>query len=397
MSKTIKISGVGCSLVDYLYKPVDFSNDTMGPYLSVKAGDGGLAPGKLVFTEELELFANEKYQPIRDKIVNHQQPVTRNIGGPSIVSLIHASQLLANNQAEIQFWACKGNDEGARFLEEKIQQTPLKIGKYKTGKRYTPFTDVLSDPHFDNGNGERMFVNNIGAAWELKPSDLDDTFFEADIVVFGGTALVPSIHDHLTDLLRKAKKKGCITVVNTVYDFRNEKANPDRRWPLGKSDDSYKLTDLLITDFEEALRLSGEHDIYRAIRFFQSKNVSALVITNGSKNIFVYSNGRFFQPIELTELPVSKEISTKIKNGTQGDTTGCGDNFAGGILASLVMQLNAQIQVPDLIEACCWGVVSGGFTCFYIGGTFFESSPGEKIQKLKPYYELYKQQLADQL
>jgi sugar/nucleoside kinase (ribokinase family) len=395
MSRTIKVSGTGCALVDYLYKPVDFSSKVIAPYLSANAGDGGLAPGKLVFTEELEVFANEKYTSIRDKIVDHRQPVALNIGGPSIVSLIQAAQLLHDLPAEVSFWGCKGNDSGAAFLEEKLQNTPLKIGKYKTGKHYTPFTDVFSDPDFDHGNGERIFVNNIGSAGELLPEDLDESFFDADIVVFGGTAIVPEIHNHLTELLQTAKNKGCITVVNTVYDFRNEKANPDQRWPLGKSDESYALIDLLITDAEEALRLSGEHNIQQAIHFFQDKKVSSFIITNGSKNIYAWSDGKFCEALGLTEYPVSKKVTEELKSNTDGDTTGCGDNFVGGVIASLVMQLHSGTKLPNLEETCCWGVVSGGFTCFYIGGTYFESFPGEKIKKLKCYYEHYKQQLAN--
>lgn len=395
MSRLIKISGTGCALVDYLYKPVSFSSQAILPYLSAKAGDGGLAPGKLVFTEELEIFANERYLPVRDKIVDHRKPVALNIGGPSIVSLIHAAQLLHQLPVEVRFWGCKGNDEGGLFLEEKLRKTPLKIGKYKTGKLYTPFTDVFSDPDFDHGNGERIFVNNIGAAWELLPEHLDESFFDADIVVFGGTALVPAIHDHLTELLKKSKEKGCITIVNTVYDFRNEKARPDQRWPLGESDESYGLIDVLITDYEEALRLSGEKDIQQAIHFFQNKKVSSLIITNGSKNSYAYSDGRFCEALQLTEFPVSKKVTKELKSNIHGDTTGCGDNFVGGVIASLAMQLHAEIQLPNLKEACHWGIISGGYTCFYIGGTYFEESPGEKLKKLKPYYDRYQQQLAD--
>jgi sugar/nucleoside kinase (ribokinase family) len=395
MSRLIKISGTGCALVDYLYKPVNFISQAISPYLSAKAGDGGLAPGKLVFTEELEIFANEKYLPVRDKIVAHQKPVAHNIGGPSIVSLIHAAQLLHQLPVEVRFWGCKGNDEGGVFLDEKLRETPLKIGNYKIGERHTPFTDVFSDPDFDHGNGERIFVNNIGAAWEFLPEDLDESFFDADIVVFGGTALVPAIHDHLTELLLKSKEKGCITIVNTVYDFRNEKANPQQRWPLGESDKSYGLIDLLITDYEEALRLSGEHDIQRAIRFFLDNKVSSLIITNGSKNSYAYSDGRFCEALELTKFPVSKKVTEELKSNTNGDTTGCGDNFVGGVIASLATQLNSGTKLPDLEEACCWGVISGGYTCFYIGGTYFEDFSGEKLQKLKPYYERYKQQLAN--
>lgn len=395
MSKPIKISGTGCALVDYLYKPINFSHPGFVRYISKKSGDGGLSPGRLVFREEFESFAGEDYMRVRDQITGGEKPVALNVGGPSIVSLIHAAQLLCEVPAEISFYGCTGSDEGGAFLEERIGKTPLKIGKYKKGSQYTPFTDVLSDPDFDNRNGERIFINNIGAAWEFRPSDLDESFFDADMVVFGGTALVPVLHDHLTELLLKAKEKGCITLVNTVYDFRNEKANPHHRWPLGNSDESYPLIDLLITDAEEAIRLSGEHDIPQAIRFFQDKTVPSLIITNGSKNIYAYSNGQFCESMKLTEYPVSKKVTSELKNNTSGDTTGCGDNFVGGVIASLAAQLQYGTKQPDLKEACCWGVVSGGFTCFYIGGTYFENHSGEKLQKLKPYYEHYKQQLAD--
>ena len=43
---------------------------------------------------------------------------------------------------------------------------------------------------------------------------------------------------------------------------------------------------------------------------------------------------------------------------------------------------------------CCWGIVSGGFTCFYMGGTYFEEKTGEKRSKLEPYYEDYRKQIV---
>jgi len=48
----------------------------------------------------------------------------------------------------------------------------------------------------------------------------------------------------------------------------------------------------------------------------------------------------------------------------------------------------------DLTEACMWGTISGGFACFYIGGTYFEKYPGEKRGLINPYYDKYKNQIA---
>ena len=317
-----------------------------------------------------------------------------NIGGPSIVSLINLAQLTGKENCEVRFYGRGGNDEIGKYLLSALQITPVILKDYRLINSRTPSTVVLSDPSFDNGHGERMFINSIGAAWEHRPEELDDDFFTSDIVVFGGTALVPRIHDNLTDLLRKAKSKGCITVVNTVFDFRNEKADPSKRWPLGESDDSYRFTDLLITDQEEALRLSGEHDRESALKFFIKNGVSSLIITNGSKNILVYSDGKLFGASETIEMPVSQRVVEENKSNKGGDTTGCGDNFVGGVIASVVDQRYKGIQHPDLREACSWGIVSGGFTCFYMGGTWFEKKPGEKLERIKPYYESYREQIS---
>ena len=77
------------------------------------------------------------------------------------------------------------------------------------------------------------------------------------MVCFGGTAITPNLHDNLHLLLEKAKTTGAFTLVNTVFDFRNEKLQHGKPWPLGKTDLSYPFIDILIMDKEEALKISG--------------------------------------------------------------------------------------------------------------------------------------------
>jgi sugar/nucleoside kinase (ribokinase family) len=394
MSKKIIVSGVGCCLVDLLFTNINFGSDTIRPYLSLKRGDGGLTPGHLVFKEEFEKYSRSSFSLVHSKITGGRTHDKINIGGPSIVSLINVAQLIDKENCEVRFYGRGGKDEIGKYLISSLQKTPVVLKDYKLIDNQTPSTVVLSDPSYDNGLGERIFINSIAAAWDYRPDELDDDFFNSDIVVFGGTALVPQIHDHITTLLKKAKSKGCVSIVNTVFDFRNEKANPSKKWPLGESDESYKYIDLLITDQEEAFRLSGEHDPRAAIKFFREKKVSSLIITNGSKNISNYSDGRFFKASELNEMPVSRKVIDELKNAHGGDTTGCGDNFVGGVIASVVTQLQNGNKHPDIREACCWGVVSGGFACFYMGGTYFEEKPGEKRAKMEPYYDAYTKQIT---
>ena len=395
MTKKITVSGVGCCLVDRLYSNISFTTKSFSAYLSTERGDGGLTPGKLVFMEEFERFAGRGFLDVQKELIQGKQPDKINIGGPSIVALIHAAQMLESADCTCRFYGYGGNDEDGEFLLSALRKTPVNIENYKLAGKMTPSTVVLSDPQFDVGHGERVFINSIGAAWDYSPEELGEDFFKSDILVFGGTALVPGIHDNLTQLLENAKSNGCFTLVNTVYDFRNEKENPAQKWPLGKSDDSYRNIDLLITDFEEALRLSGKLTLDEAMQFFSEKATKAVLITNGSKPVRLFSDGSLFQKINNAEMPVSAAVSEELKKGHSGDTTGCGDNFVGGVIASLVLQLQKETDKLDLKEACIWGIISGGYTCFYVGGTFMEQYPGEKLKQIRPYYDHYKNQISN--
>lgn len=394
MRKKIIVSGVGCCLVDILFNDIDFGGDSILNYLSRKRGDGGLTPGKLVFQEEFEKYCGSPLPEALSRITGDRLHDKINIGGPSIVSLINLAQLVNGADCEVRFYGRRGNDEPGEYLLSALKKTAVVLRDYGISDKRTPSTIVLSDPFYDNGNGERMFINSIGAAWDYRPENLDADFFHSDIVVFGGTALVPHIHDNLTRLLKKAKSNNAVTIVNTVFDFRSEKSDPAKKWPLGESDESYRFIDLLITDREEALRLSGAENLGEAISYFTGKEVSALIVTDGSRDVSFYSDGRLFKAENVATIPVSDRVTRELENYKGGDTTGCGDNFAGGVIASLVKQLHGGSDQPDLSEACSWGVVSGGFTCFYMGGTYLEEKPGEKMEKIRPFYESYIAQIG---
>lgn len=394
MTKKIEVSGVGCSLVDHLFNNISFTSGTLSKYLSKKSGDGGLTPGQLVFAEEFEKFAGQKFKATIGEITGGRTSDKVNIGGPGIVALIHAAQLLDDTDCSIRFYGGYGKDEDGNYLTSSLKKTPVNINNFKAVAGVTPSTIVLSDPNFNEGNGERIFINSIGAAGNYLPEYLDERFFDSDVVVFGGTALVPTIHDQLTELLIKAKAKGSFTVVNTVYDFRNEKANPDKKWPLGASDESYRNIDLLITNRDEALRLSGKQTLQDAMEFFQSSGVGAVLTTYGAKNVTLFAKkDSMFNEIEYTEMPVSDAVKEELNKENTGDTTGCGDNFAGGAIFSLISQLQQGKNKIDLMEACIWGIVSGGFSCFYMGGTYFQNEPEEKRKRIIPFYNAYKRQV----
>ncbi len=395
--KKMKVSCVGCSLADFVYASVDFNRDAFKKYMSKSDGDGGLNPGYLVFAEDLEKFAGKPFAQIRDEITGGVKPDAFNIGGPAIVALINAAQLLYDQNIEFDFYGALGQDDTAEKILSILKQTPVNIGNYIQKPGFSPFTDVFSDPGYHDGKGERSFVNNIGSAWTYTPEMLDERFFDADIVFFGATALVPLIHDHLTALLKKGREKGCANIVTTVFDFRNEKKNAGGKWPLGESDESYRLIDLLIVDWEEAMKLSGKKNLDDAVKFFIANGLRSFIITHGAEDFHVWSDGSFFKKQELIALPVCRLVGERIKKNPElrGDTTGCGDNFAGGVLASAAKQFyDGKEGSMDIIEACSWGCASGGFACFYIGGTYLEKIPGEKKAKVSEFQQAFTDQIA---
>ena len=147
-------------------------------------------------------------------------------------------------------------------------------------------------------------------------------------------------------------------------------------------------------DCEEALRLSGKKDLEEAFEFFRVSGVSAFFITHGAKDFFAWSDGRVFEATEkVLRLPVSALADEDLAAHPErrGDTTGCGDNFAGGLLASVIMQLSdgAVAGELDMRTAAAWADASGGFACFCLGGTYLEKSKGDKYAQIKRYCDYY--------
>ena len=388
------INGTGCSLVDNLYSPVDFSSAAYKKWQSGPGNPVGLTTGGLVFGDELEKAAGIPYSTIISEIAGAAAPV-QNIGGPSIVALIHMSQVLSPEAFRINFYGARSDDETGRYIRDRLGLFNLNIDNYIIKDGNSPFTDVLSDPSYNNSNGERSFINYIGAAGLMTEKDFPPSFFRADMMLFGGTALTPGIHDDMTKLIRQGKDRGSLCFVNTVYDFRNQNLNPEQPWPIVDSPEDFPLVDMLIADNEEAVRISGCGSKKEAAGFFLEAGVHSGLITHGCEEIVCFSDGTVFSEDGIFSMPVSEAAGKLMREAShnEADTTGCGDNFAGGVYASAAQQFDRiPGSKPSLKQAAAFGAVSGGFAGLYLGGVYYESRPGEKLEKLRPLMEDYTKQ-----
>ncbi len=392
----MRISGAGCCLVDSIYMNCLYSSSGFAPYWSRERGDGGLIEGGLVFREDLERFSGKPFAYILNSLTSGRSPDIINLGGPAIIALVHASQILAQDGDEVFFYGAIGDDENGDIIQGKLSSVPIQAFIKRIEGEPTSTTDVFDDPHSRGGKGERSFINTVGSASSFSEKDLPDSFYDSDIILLGGTALMPGLHDASHIILEKAKRRGCITVVGTVYDFRNEKAHPDKPWTLGDHC-SYQYIDILVCDQEEALRLSGKNEIFDAAHTLISFGIGSLIITRGALDILVWSKGELLEAQELKSFPVSAYMDDMMKKdpSLRKDTTGCGDNFMGGVLISLTTQLKrGKKKGLDIIDLCAWGAASGGLTCTYHGGMFTEKHPGEKGAYLEPAVRAYKESLG---
>lgn len=384
LTAPFRLEGTGCCLMDLLHTHVDFGSEAFRRVASRRPGDGGLEPGKLVFFEDFDRHAGGTGREALAALARPGTAPARNIGGPGVVAMVLASQLLDDGYS-LGFTAARGDDDLGRDLDRLLALTPLGPPRWRVGAGATPFTSVLSDPRFDGGRGERTFLNDLGAAARLGPEHLPSEFWQADLVLFGGTGLVPRLHDALDTLLPRARAAGAYTVVSTVYDFRNERRDPAAPWPLGSGPASYAATDLLITDREEALRLSGAPDVDAALTWFLGAGVGAVAVTCGPEPVQTATADPRWGPPSRRRYPVSARVAAALAapSAAGRDTTGAGDNFTGGLIASVARQARGQSGGWDWTQALAWAVCAGGLACLQVGGVAFEDRPGRRLAQLE--------------
>jgi len=119
-----------------------------------------------------------------------------------------------------------------------------------------------------------------------------------------------------------------------------------------------------------------------------------VLITDGLNPTYVYGKGELCRPYHGF-IPTVHAIDEDKARGLlpHGDTVGCGDNYCGGVVASIALQLKRGAGQIDLVEACILGNLSGGITSTTTGGIFKEQFFGEKQRLVDRYYRDYVKQV----
>jgi sugar/nucleoside kinase (ribokinase family) len=192
-----------------------------------------------------------------------------------------------------------------------------------------------------DSSGERTMFPDKGANSRLVVEDLPDLSGYQAVYISGYALLNPLARDGVLAMIAKIKANG----IPIYFDPASVGAMKDvtdkelHTW--------FSMMDVLFVNEEESIYLTGSVDIERALDYLLDFS-QVVVIKRGSAGAIAKAKG--FDSISLPAVAA-----------TVVDTTGAGDSFAAGFIASFSKNrdLTAALQAGAELAADCVAIVGG--------------------------------------
>ena len=192
-----------------------------------------------------------------------------------------------------------------------------------------------------DSSGERTMFPDKGANSRLTVADLPDLSGFQAVYISGYALLNPLARDGVLAMIEKIKADGLPIYfdpasVGAMKDVADKELHT---W--------FSMMDVLFLNEEESIYLTGSVDIERALDYLLDFS-QVVVIKRGSAGAIAKSRG--FDSISLPAVAT-----------TVIDTTGAGDSFAAGFIASysLNRDLTAALQAGGELAAGCVAIIGG--------------------------------------
>ena len=192
-----------------------------------------------------------------------------------------------------------------------------------------------------DSSGERTMFPDKGANSRLTISDLPDLSRFQAVYISGYALLNPLARDGVLAMIEKIKADGLPIYfdpasVGAMKDVADKELH---NW--------FSMMDVLFVNEEESIYLTGSVDIERALNYLLDFS-QVVVIKRGSAGAIAKARG--FDSISLPAFAA-----------TVVDTTGAGDSFAAGFIASYSKNhdLTAALQAGGELAAGCVAIVGG--------------------------------------
>ena len=192
-----------------------------------------------------------------------------------------------------------------------------------------------------DSSGERTMFPDKGANSRLTVTDLPDLGSFQAVYISGYALLNPLARDGVLAMIEKIKADGLPIYfdpasVGAMKDVADKELH---NW--------FSMMDVLFLNEEESIYLTGSVDIERALDYLLDFS-QVVVIKRGSAGAIAKARG--FDSISLPAVAA-----------TVVDTTGAGDSFAAGFIASYSKNhdLTAALQAGGELAAGCVAIVGG--------------------------------------
>ena len=192
-----------------------------------------------------------------------------------------------------------------------------------------------------DSSGERTMFPDKGANSRLTAQDLPDLNSFQAVYISGYALLNPLARDGVLAMIEKIKADGLPIYfdpasVGAMKDVADKELH---NW--------FSMMDVLFLNEEESIYLTGSVDIERALNYLLDFS-QVVVIKRGSAGAIAKARG-----FDSISLPAAA--------ATVVDTTGAGDSFAAGFIASYSKNhdLTAALQAGGELAAGCVAIVGG--------------------------------------
>lgn len=184
-------------------------------------------------------------------------------------------------------------------------------------------------------NGQRSFLLERGRNYHWSQEEIsDDVLDRARAISLGSLFHLGKLDTGGAEILfKRAKERGLITFADMTADI--EQIGPEAVRGV------YPYTDFLMPSLAEAIYITGENEPERIADYFLTSGVQNIVIKLGEKGCYFKNQKEEFY---MDAFPVSAV-----------DTTGCGDNFAAGLIHQI---LKGESMKAAAQFACAVGAVN---------------------------------------
>jgi sugar/nucleoside kinase (ribokinase family) len=206
-----------------------------------------------------------------------------------------------------------GNDDLGRLLLDQMQTQGLDVH----GVRREPGGRTASTFILRAEGEDRRFIHSLGVAATFSGEHVSlELIPENGIMLVGGYLKLGAWDDNmLADLMREARRRNCIVVLN-ICIAQDSGVNPQRCLSL------LEHVDVFVPNEDEARILTGETNPALQAKALRQAGAQVVVITRGGDGLFADDGQR------TVEMGIFKVNVV--------DPSGCGDCFTAGLVAGLL-------------------------------------------------------------